>query len=650
MIKNILFFYFVVSMSNLLNAQQTYTTSNKKAIKNFEQALKLYEGRNDKDAIVILDKVTIDEPTFFEARMLLGDIHFEANNFAQAAQQYRAITNMNPSFSSMVFYKLGICQMKLEKYEEAYKSIQYFVNTPNVNKELKSMAEFDLKSAAFAKDAIKNPVPFNPTNLGEAINSELSEYFPTMTVDEEMILYTRLLPEPNSPNKYNEDFFLSNKNENGQWTNSKNIGPSINTILNEGAPTLSTDGQTLIFTVCELFGEYGGNRKGFGSCDLFYSMLSSKGWSPAQNMNKPINSMHWESQPCFSADGKTLYFIRGVKNSKGKRDQDIYKSILQPDGFWSNPEKLSSVINTPGREESVFIHPDGKTLYFSSDGHPGFGGLDIFKSTLQEDGEWTRPINLGYPINTAQDENSLFVSANGKLALFASDRAGGFGGLDLYSFELPEQMKPIMVTYLKGKVYDEVTKKPLESVFELIDLSTGKTVVTSFSNPNSGEYLVSLPSGKEYALNASKTGYLFFSETFSLVNKESVEPFKKDVPLSPIAVNSKVVLKNIFFETGKYDLKNQSIAEINKLFEFLSNNKTLKIEIGGHTDNVGSSNSNMVLSQNRAKAVFDYLINKGIESERLTYKGYGDTTPIADNSNELGRAENRRTEFKIIGS
>lgn len=650
--KNLSFFLRILITTliplSIFAQQPQYNTTSKKAIKNFETALKLYESRQDQQAIPYLKKAMEEDPNFFDPHILLGDMHFESNQFVEAEKEYQACLQINPRAQSFIFYKIGVCQLKQEKYEQAAQNLKQFLQTPTADKEIRMFAEMDLKSAEFAKEAIKKPVPFNPINFGANVNSQYAEYFPTMTADQSMLLYTRLLPSQATPTGFNEDFFLSLK-KGTDWSLAQNIGGPINTLQNEGAPTLSTDGQTIIFTVCENFGDYGANRKGLGSCDLFYSMISSRGWSNPENLGRNINSNQWESQPCYSADGTTLYFVKGIRNAKGKRDQDIYTAVLQADGSWSKAEKLSNVINTPGREESVFLHPDGQTLYFSSDGHPGFGGLDIFKSSLQADGSWSTPENLGYPINTAQDENSLLVTADGKLALFASDRPGGFGDLDLYHFELPKNLKPNPVTYLKGIVYDAQTKKPLESMFELIDVATGKTVVTSYSNPSNGEYLVSLPAGKQYALNASKKGYLFFSESFALEQSNSLEPFQKNVPLQSLQVNNKVVLKNIFFETGKFDLKPSSMVELNKLHAFLQSNPTVKIEIGGHTDNVGQKEANMTLSNHRAKAVLDFLVQKGIDMGRLTSKGYGDTQPMAPNDTEVGKAENRRTEFKIVG-
>jgi outer membrane protein OmpA-like peptidoglycan-associated protein len=365
------------------------------------------------------------------------------------------------------------------------------------------------------------------------------------------------------------------------------------------------------------------------------------------NMGATVNSSSWDSQPSVSSDGNTLYFTSDRSGGKGKKD--IWKTTKNDKGEWTTPVNLGDTINTHNDEMAPFIHPDDQTLYFTSNGHQGMGGYDIFYSRKDSSGNWETPINIGYPINTSDDESCLIVNANGDLAYFSSDRPGGKGSMDIYSFPLYEKARPKRVTYLKGTVYDKVTKNKLEAKFELVDLATGKIYTESFSDKVTGEFLVCLPTEKDYALNVSKDSYLFYSENFTLTGIHSnSDPFLKDIPLQPIKKDEIVILKNIFFDTDKFDLKTESTAELEKLYDLLVKNPKLKIEISGHTDNVGDDKYNQVLSENRAKAVYDYLVLKGIAKERLTYKGYGETKPIETNDTEAGRAINRRTEFKVI--
>ncbi|MEQ9064543.1 MAG: OmpA family protein [Vicingaceae bacterium] len=627
---------------------QEYSTKDKKAIQYFEEAMRLYRQRELNASIAQLNAAVERDSVFIEALLETGLIYGEMRDFKSATPYLEKVVQINSEKFPEASYYLGTFYLNRAKYEASKASLERFIGYGSPDLKKNENAEMLLAKCEFALKNANQVVEFNPVNLGPGVNSQFPEYYPCMTADEFYLLYTRQIPSPRTIDGQNEDFYFA-LNDGRSWSKSLNIGPPINSLNNEGAPTLSVDGTLLIFTGCALYGDYGPKRTGNGSCDLFFSQRNGNTWSLPRNLGPPINTANWETQPSFSSDGRTLYFIRGIRSGAGIKEQDIYRAYLSDSG-WSVPEKLPEIINSRGREESVFIHPDGRTLYFSSDGHPGYGGLDIFMSQLDENGNWTEPKNLGYPINTENDENSLMVNARGTVGYFASDRPGGYGSLDLYQFEMPGDKRPDLVTFLKGRIFDSATKRPLLGKFELIDLETGETVIESYSNGGNGEFLVCLPPGKDYALNASKDGYLFYSDHFTMKNTESsLKPYIKDIPLIPIKEGARVVLNNIFFETNKYDLKPQSLIELNKLNTFLQKNSNVKIEIGGHTDNTGGKELNITLSKNRAKSVYDYLISKGISSERLSFKGYADDEPIATNESITGRAQNRRTEFKIVG-
>jgi len=623
------------------------TSSDKKAQKLYTEAQAFYQAYKLNEAELTLNKALERDPNFVEAQTLLAYIYIDNNQQEKAKASFEKAIAINPRVIPNNFFFLGELELNEGNYEEAKKHLSQFISIEEVNPKILERAKQQLDNINFALEAKKNPYPFEPINLGANINSEFLEYFPSMTVDEKTILFTRRLPDPKSPTKYNEDFYISTK-VNGEWQKAQNMGTPINTEINEGAPSLAANGQLMIYAACEIFGNYGGGKLGKGSCDLFYSVKNDQVWTKPINLGEVINTNNWETQPSFSADGKSLYFVKGKRGMQSMNDGNIYVTKLQADGSWSKPTPLNANINTPGNEESVLIHPDGKTLYFSSDGHVGMGGLDIYMSQLDENRDWGPAVNLGYPINTHKNENSLLVSPNGKIAIFASDREGGYGGLDLYQFDLPQNFAPNKVTYFAGKIYDSKTKKPLGARFELLDLESGEAIIEAFSDNTTGEFLVTLPTGKNYALNSSKNGYMFFSENFSLINYASDEPFVQNVPLNPILAGEKIILKNIFFETAKYDLKKESKVELDKLVAFLTKNENLIIEIGGHTDNVGNAQLNLTLSKNRANSVKEYLTTNGIPAERLQTKGYGASEPISDNSTVEGKAQNRRTEFKII--
>ena len=650
----------------LLNSCKTvaqksiYGTESKSAIKNFKKGRTAFSNsRNDKSQLEIAEKYTQKamkkDPKFISAIMLMAEIEIAKGNLEKAIKYKEKALEINPEFSKNEYYYLARMQMKMGQYSSCKQNATKFLTFKNTNKYFQYYSKQYVKNCDFALVALKNPVDFNPKNMGENINSDRPEYFPTFMGDGNSMLYTRVIKDKNAVLRggRQEDFFTSTKNINGDWKASTSMTKKINSFMNEGAPTITADGNYLVFTSCQGIDGYGKNRTGKGSCDLFYCKKIGKRWSYPKNLGALINTPHWESQPCFSADGRTLYFIRAVKKTRQRlnpQDQDIYVTKLTKEGYWSTPKKLSNTINTPGREESVFIHPDGQTLYFASNGHTGMGGTDLFLSRLQPNGEWGTPQNLGYPINTSGNENSIVVSPQGEIAYFASDREGGFGSLDLYSFELPEVARPVYTTYMKGKAFDAESKIPLGATFEIIDLKTGEILLKSKANSMTGSFLVNIPTNKEIAINVTTKGYFFFSKNFTL-KKNTKEPLLIDIPMNKIKTSNKgFVLENIFFDVNQYVLQEKSKIELDKLFDFMTNNKSIKIELGGHTDSDGDIDENQILSEKRAKSAVDYLISKGIDKTRLTYKGYGESNPKVKNNSLENKSINRRTEVKIIGT
>jgi outer membrane protein OmpA-like peptidoglycan-associated protein/tetratricopeptide (TPR) repeat protein len=625
---------------------QDLSTKSKKARKLYEEANSyLIYGRYYEAKENLLKAVAAD-PQFIEAYLLLGDAEQDQRNFDSAISYYKKSLIIDSDRFPSTHYFLGKLYMNRGNYREAQKYFKNYVGYENANQLFFTDASKNLLNCEFALNALQNPVDFIPINMGKSINSIYSEYFPTMTVDGSSLLFTRLLGEEGS--RQQEDFYLSIKNSSDQWVGAQNIGHPLNTQLNEGAATISADGSIIIFTACGQFGNYGPNREGYGSCDLFLTKrLSGNRWMQAINLGPPINTSKWESQPSLSSDGETLYFVR-EKRTANKRESDIMVSHLDDEGYWGKPEALPKTINTDESETSVFIHPDNRTLYFSSKGHIGMGGSDLFMSQKDINDEWGPALNLGYPINTYNDENSLLVDPNGEIAYFASDREGGLGGLDIYSFELPKELRADPVSYFKGIVYDSITKEVLTASVELIDAIDSKLISRTLSNKQGSFFLTLIPR-YDYVINVSKEGYLFYSDGLFINEQfDKLKPYIKNIPLLPLEVGNSVVLKNIFFELDKSNLKPESEAELNKLIDFLIENPKIRVEIGGHTDNQGSYAYNKKLSEERAKSVYEYLTNNGIKEDRLTYKGYSYDAPLENNNTDEGRAKNRRTEFKII--
>ncbi|MCA1746344.1 MAG: OmpA family protein, partial [Bacteroidales bacterium] len=472
--------------------------------------------------------------------------------------------------------------------------------------------------------------------------TELFEYWPSLSADEKTIFFTALgPPNPDLPThrlKMQEDIYFAVQ-EDGRWTERTYMGPPVSTNRNEGAQTITADGKYIFFTACD-------RPDGYGMCDIYYSRVEDDGsWSKPVNLGEPVNSWYSEKHPAISADGRLLCFTSNRPGGKG--DYDLWISEKRGDS-WSEPVNMGDSINTPGVEQSPFLHPDQQSLYFSSDGWPGMGMGDIFLSRLKHDMSWSTPVNLGYPVNTYNEEIGFIVNARGDRAYYASNRREG-SDTDIYTFEMPREVRPIPVSYIAGRVYDSRTMKGIEARFELIDIETGELVMEVVSNSGEGDYFVSLPTGSAYAFNVSQPDYLFYSDHFAIERRyDRLEPMRKDIPLDPVSKGKRIVLNNIFFDIDSYRLQETSRVELDKIFEFLDLNKRIRVEISGHTDSTGTSDHNMELSEKRAKQVVDYLTSKGIAPERIEARGYGDTMPISDNATEEGRAKNRRTELKVL--
>ncbi len=496
-----------------------------------------------------------------------------------------------------------------------------------------------------------------PVNLGEKVNSSANDYGPKIDPAGKKLYFT---------SKRESSFGYSNENlytvdiVNDEFKSAQLLPEPINSDNNEGLATFSADGQTMIYVKCN-------STDGFGNCDLYFSQLKGYSWSPPVNMGDSINSADWESQPCLSADGMSLYFCS--INGEGFGNSDIYVSTKRKDGRWGKPKNLGNVINTSENDLAPYIASDGQTLYFSSMGHEGLGGYDTFKSSF-ENGEWTKPVNLGPLVNTSGDDKYFSITASGKYAYFSSARSGGNGLSDLYRIELAENLRPQTSIILTGFVRDEVSKEPLGAQLLLKNVESGELISQSESNSKTGTYTTVLPTGGNYNLSVELDGYVSSSQSFEIEENAQYEEMNKDVFLTPLEkpVMEEIVkeevkkdtqpalfersaafeFQNVFFETAKADISEESKLELDKMVDLMKNILSVKIEIEGHTDNVGSDESNMKLSLERANAVKNYLANAGIATERLQVKGYGEKAPAESNDSEEGRAANRRTEFKVL--
>ena len=626
--------------SSRVGLSQALHTSSNKALKIYKEGvsaydyLDYYKAENDFKEALSIDK------NFYEAHMMLGDLLAKESKYKEASENYEAAIKIDSLFFKPVFFNLANAEMMSGNYSNALIHFNVYQAQEGMSAKNKIAAAKSIKSCEFAVNAMKNPVPFNPVSVGSGINTNDDEYWPSITADGQTLMFTRQPNISNNPDfkgVVQEDFYISYF-VNNVWQKAFNAGAPLNTIQNEGAQTLSSDGSYMYFTAC--------NRPdGLGNCDLYFSAFNNGKWSEPYNLGAPVNTNHWESTPSISADGKTLFFSSSRPGGYGGKD--IWLTRLNDKNKWTEPVNLGSVINTEGDEMSPFIHFDGKTLYFASDGRVGMGGFDLFVSRMKDDSTWTEPQNLGYPINTFNDEMGLIIESGGQKAYYSSVRDKS-RGKDIFSFNLYEAVRPNPVSYIKGKVYDKMTGRLLKAEYELINLSTGKIIIKNVTD-DTGNFLVCLPSGYNYGINVSKPGYLFYSENFMLEGIHTAsKPYIKKIVLNPAIVGEKMQLSNVFYEIDSWQLKKESITELDNLVSLLSENSNLVMEIGGYTDSTGSEQYNMALSEKRALSVVNYLIKRGISSDRLKFKGYGNTSPLGDNVTSEGRKLNRRTEAKIV--
>ena len=612
---------------------------NKKAESLYNEAKSNAQAGDKVKAIALLNQVLKNDPQYYMAFFGLADIYHETK---ERQLEKEALVN-------------GL-RISLDRFPGGYKFLSELLYAEAAYADaLKNMEQYNrlkkpltieenrlLESCRFASRAIESPVAFHPENAGSAINTKEDEYWPSLNGEANNLVFTRLITQDMDGRKIaypQEDFYVSRKDSTG-WQKALPLGPPVNTGENEGAQCISADGRLLFFTGC-------GRPDGLGSCDIYMSVRQKGKWSEPVNLENPVNTSSWESQPSVSADGKWLYFTSNRNGGKG--NMDIWKAEklgVTPEGFPVYGKVINvDGINTPGNELSPFIHADGKTLYFASDYWPGMGGKDLFFVSIDS---IRNPQNLGYPVNTSADEEGLVVEVSGERAWYTSNNKG-FGGQDIFTFLLPDEFKPRPVSWVKGRVFNRKTGQLILSDIVLNDLVNNTLVQHMYPFENEGEFLFCLPSGHNYGLNVSKEGFLFHSENFNLLEKFSRhQPLTLDIALDPIESGKTTVLNNIFFETDSFSLKSESKGQLKEIVDFMLKNPGLVIEIGGHTDHIGSENYNLVLSSKRAEAVVKSLIAAGIPSARLRSKGYGFSIPVSDNSTEAGRALNRRTEFKII--
>lgn len=645
---------FFLLVFNHLSAQQFRTLAQAKpgVRKIFEEAKLEAQKENTHTSITLLLKCIEKDSILTDAWTLLGNAYYDIGDFKNALSAFTRLAALNPNYDFRVNYAFGLTAYKYGDYSLAVEKLTQYLEASKIKGIPQEQATKLLENALFSRDAVQNPVPFTPTPLNKFINTDAPEYLPSFSADDKTLLFTRVV------NGQEDIYYTQRDTITGDWQ--KPIALSqLNTPFNEGAHTLSADGSTLIFTQCE-------NKQGFGSCDLYISYKKGDQWTSPQNMGAPVSSIHWESMPSLSALGDRLFF--SSRRPGGFGGTDIWMSRQTGLEKWSKPENLGPLINTPGDDQAPFLHTDGQSLYFMSNGHKGMGGFDLYLSRLDSTQRWGKPIHLGYPINTIADEGALCINRTGETAYFSSSKHDTPGkgmtsktNVDIFSFPLYEKIRPVPVTFVTGKIVASESNEPLPAQLEINATHSG-SILYKTNVDASGKFFICLPSGQDYSFSTIYPGYTLYSNHFTLTESQSaLNPYYLDIRLQKVSKHNPtdnidmleedgeaIILKNVFFETNSFVLNPDSQYELNKLVKWLMENKNTFIQINGHTDNTGTEETNLKLSTSRAKSVYDYLINKGIEINRLRYKGFGSNRPIADNATDSGRKENRRTEFILL--
>lgn len=621
----------------LFASHHVFAQNNKKADKLFEEAKSYYSADNYAKTIETCERVLKADANYANAHLLLAEVYKDVDSTRLEIVHLGKAEKLDDN--PLIDFRLGESFYKLGMYAEALNFYERYKESKTIPEKRQFLLACKIASCRFALQSIENPVAFDPSNLGDEVNSRDDEYWPTPSLDGKRLVFTRLMKDAGQ--RPHEDFFMTEL-DSFNWSKAKPLS-DVNTPDNEGAQTLSADSKILFFTACN-------RQDGYGSCDIYFSRFINDRWTEPKNAGADLNTNSWEGQPSFSSDNKYLYFSSNRGGGKGQKDiwRIEFRGFSESgDPVWMDAENLA-VLNTSGNEISPFIHANNQNFYFASDTHVGMGGYDLFAAYIDEYGEVTEYNNMGYPINTHKDDMGLTISSIGDIAYFSSAREAD-KGLDIFSFNLDRGLQPSSVSYVKARVSNRKTGHPVTANIELLNLNSARKEPRIEQADEKGEIMMALPLGRNYAFSVSEDGYLFYSTSMKLASETSLaEPFYLDIQLEPIEVGAEVELYNIYYLVDSFNILPTSEPELQTLVSFLQNNPDLRVEIQGHTDSSGNSEANRVLSEKRAQSVVNHLVKNGITQSRLESQGYGDTDPIAGNETPEGREQNRRTTIKIL--
>ena len=610
-------------------------------------------------------KIIDEEPEFTEAWVASSEINYskyksakdpksQNNYYSRYVKCLESVAKLCPSYQNYeVCYTLGKIFFSHDKLDVAKGYLKTYIDNGKKGTKYYADAESTYHYIEQYLNLIENPVPFEPV-IVEGVSSAYDDYLPLISPDGSLALFTKayMKKEINSiyGDRFVEEFTVSKASDDKGliFSPGEPLPYPFNSGKNQGAASISIDNKTLFITICEFV------SRDYDNCDIYMSTRVGDGWSELKSLGPNINGVKtWESQPSISADGKTLYFASIRESNIGfdpdNPTSDIYYSTKDEKGNWTKAKNLGSKINTPGNEKSPFIHSDSQTLYFSSDGHLGIGGYDIFFSKFR-DSDWTKPVNIGYPINTKNNDLGFVVNTQGTKAYFASNKLNGKGGWDIYAIDLYKEARPEKVFLVKGQLVDDNGYALSDAKLEVKNTRT-EEVSEGVVDAETGHYAVAVTAKNEnddFLMVVKKEDYSFSSTLIEPTEETFEKPIEVNFEVKPIEAGKSVQINDIYYATASYEINQKSYAVLNEFAEFLKSNPTVKVEIRGHTDNIGSAQTNITLSNRRAQAVYDYLLSKGVPKANVSYKGYGPNMPIADNRTEAGRAKNRRTEFYIL--
>ena len=626
-----LLIFLLLFLSVRLYAQEEYSVDNPRIKKWYESARQLIKEREFDGGISLYKKCLVKEPTFVEAHWALASI-------------FKNLGDLERSFYHLDQYylradKSGISVPKLMILVKAYFKNGFYGKAKACLDQIQLYqipADQDdsllIASVAYAYKNQKTKAGVMPKALPSSVNRYLTQYFPTLTIDNNTLIFTK---RAGASGSYDEDLVVSYR-EAGIWSPATLLSNNIHSEFNEGAASISADGRTLIFTMCD-------KGQTFGNCDLFISRKYGEVWSNPENLGKVVNSKNWDSQPSLGADGNILYFSSDRSGGMGKRDIWYTQRV---DNTWIQPKNMGNIINTLRDDVTPFIHTNGENLVFASNGRVGFGGYDLYMSE-QKEGKWQTPRNLGNAVNNNLDQLSFIISADGSMAYFSQDFKKADGKLKTKIVQLPiinDSLVKNTSSYIFGRVRDAISQKAIKAKIELFDIFTNKLKYSTYSDSISGEYFFALNEGLSYGVYAGAKGYFFEDFRFDIQNSSSGQPDTLDIILSPLEVGATMILENIYFDLASYELTLNSQSELEIVAEFLVENQ-VNIQIEGHTDQSGDPQYNQMLSEQRAKAVYDFLIASGIPSDQLTFIGLGSKHPVE--SDPTLSDQNRRIEFRI---